>query len=216
MEFEKIDLRLRNPCNVIVSSPSCSGKTEYVTKLLENADKHFSSDLSKIIIVCAHRQKAYEKLENKYRCIFVSSVEDIEPHIETGACVLIDDQLNALENTQSANYLTSLFTVKSHHLKLTIIVLLQVLFSKLLRTCFLNTNYLLVGRWVKDVTSVQILARQFKPGYSKEVLKCYHDATCKPYSFFLFDYHILTPDKFRLRSSAFLDENLKIYMISDD
>ncbi|ODM88780.1 putative DNA polymerase [Orchesella cincta] len=89
--------------NKSVPAPSGSGKTEYATSLIEKSDFLFQSKFSKIIVVCAHYQEAYRKLQSKLKCVFVNSLEDIEKHLVPHACILVDDQLNALENPQTAS-----------------------------------------------------------------------------------------------------------------
>jgi len=212
MEYDNTSFHFKAPCSIILAGPSSCGKTSYTIKVLENSESLFEKPLTRVIIVCSHPQKAYKALQDKFECIFVSSLEEADQCLVPGSVLIVDDQLNSLETPKTSKLLTELFTVRSHHEDLVIFVLLQCLFSKYLRTCFINTTYLLVGKWVKDIYSVEVLARQFQPRKSKQVLECYEDATKLPYQFLLLDFHMLTPNKYRIRSSAFPDE-MKIYCL---
>jgi len=213
MDFDSFDAQLAHPSSIIISSPSGGGKSHLACNLLNNADKVFQEPISRIIFVCAHHQEIYKNLSKKYDCVYLDKLEECEPFLIENAILLVDDLLDVLDTPQGSKYITSFFTRRVHHSKVTCILLLQTLFSKHLRTCFVNTTYLFVERWIKNVSSVQVLARQFRPQKAKEVLKCYEDATKEPYSFLLMDFNVLTPDKFRIRSGVFPFENIKIYEI---
>jgi len=183
MDCEVIDLEVKNPCGIVVSSPSNSGKTHYIVKLLLKSDKLFANPISRVIVVCSHQQDIYKKLCDKFECFFVNTLEDCEPHLIPHAVLLIDDQLSSFENTRASNKLSDYFTRRFHHEQLTVILIVQCLYNKFLKTCFENTTYLIVGKWIKNTHSIQILARQFRPNNSRAVIDCYENATKDAYNF---------------------------------
>jgi len=201
------------PSATIISSPSGGGKSHLACNLLFHGNEVFEKPISRIIVVCKHMQDIYKKLEEKYECIFVESLEDCEQFLKPYCVLLVDDFMNILDTPKASIYITEFFTRRVHHEKINILLLLQCIFSKHLRTCFINCTYLFLGRWVKNLYSVQNFARQFKPTKSKEVLECYDEATKDPYNFLLFDFHVLTPDNYRLRSGVFPPETVKIYTV---
>jgi len=130
-----------------------------------------------------------------------------------GGCIAIfDDLMSSINET-----VTNCFTVFSHHLKVTVILLVQSLFleSKLYRTCSLNAHYIVLMKNSRDGASVSFLARQISPYHTKYITEAYMKATKTPYSYLLFDMRQETNDLVRLRSNIF-DAPIVIYVENDN
>jgi len=82
MDTEVINLQLAVPSSTIISSPSGGVKTYLAYNLLINGEQVFENPISRIIIVCKHIQEIYRKLQEKYECFFVDSLEDCENYLK--------------------------------------------------------------------------------------------------------------------------------------
>ena len=87
--------------------------------------------------------------------------------------------------------MTNLFTVQTHHLNLSCIFILQNLFyqNKHLRTMSLNSHYFILFRQSRDLSQINIIARQIFGKKSNDFLKVYEQIMVKPYSYLLINIH---------------------------
>lgn len=115
-----------------------------------------------------------------------------------GTMAIFDDLMDNINET-----VLNCFTVFSHHLKASIILLVQSLFleNKIYRICSLNSHYIVLMKNTRDVSSVSYLARQMSPYHTKYITEAYTHATKNPYSYLLFDLRQETNDMVRLRSN---------------
>jgi len=104
---------------------------------------------------------------------------------------------------------TDLFTKGSHHRYISVIYIVQNLFNKGKehRTISLNSHYIVVFKSPRDSSQIIHLAKQAYPTPPKIAQQAFADATSDPYGYLLFDFKQRTPEKFRLCSKIFLDEN---------
>ena len=74
--------------------------------------------------------------------------------------LIIDDLIQSIDES-----VTSIFTIYSHHLNVTCILLVQSLFlsSKEYRTIILNANYIILMKSVRNSSAVTQLAKQTHP-----------------------------------------------------
>ena len=125
-----------------------------------------------------------------------------------GTMVIIDDQMQNIDYN-----LVNIFTIYSHHLKVTCLLLTQSLFlsNKIYRVISLNSNYIVLMKNTRDSSSVSILAKQTHPFRTRFVTDAYLDATRIPYSYLLMDLRQETPEEIRLRGNIFSD-SISVYM----
>jgi len=97
--------------------------------------------------------------------------------------------------------ITQLFVRTVHHRRLCIVLIVQNLFEKYLRTLSLNAQYLVIYKSVRGQQQVQYLGKQL--GCTQFLSEIYRDATVNPYSYLLVDLHPLTPDALRFRTNLF-------------
>ena len=109
---------------------------------------------------------------------------------------------------QKVDYnLVNIFTIYSHHLNVTCLLLTQSLFlsNKIYRVLSLNTHYIVLMKNTRDSSSVSILAKQTHPFRTRFVTDAYLDATKEPFSYLVMDLRQETAEKIRLRSNIFSD-----------
>lgn len=212
--FDEIDLGIRGNFSLIISGVSNSGKTTKAIEFLLRAKEIAHTPFSKIIIFCNNYQKIYEKLREQYTVVFVDTIEKAEAEFINEAVLLIDDKLCEVETKGPLNtFVTELFCRKVHHDRINVIFLIQSLFSKNLRTIFNNTTYLLIGKFVKDRATIIHFGKQFCPHNPRYMQESYEFATSLPFGFLFVDLHVLSQDRYRLRSGVFpSDPTFEIYV----
>lgn len=212
--FDQIDLKINQNFSCILSGVSNCGKTFKAIEFLLRANEIVSQPISKVVIYCNNYQEIYEKLRTKYEIVFVNSVSEAEKNLEENCCLLIDDKLCELEKNGALNtFVTELFVRNVHHNKINVLLLLQSLFSKNLRTIFNNATYLLIGKFIKDRANIVHFGKQFCPHNPRYMQESYELATRNPFGFLFVDLNVLSNDKYRLRNSMFpSDANFEIYV----
>lgn len=210
-----MDTRLRHPFGAIVAGPTCCGKTQFVKRLLENANAMFDGTPQNIIWCYGMHQPAYEEMMATIPSIsFVEGLpynleESIDPSIRN--IVIIDDLMNEVSNDKR---LTNIFTKGCHHKNLSCIFILQNIFhqGKELRNISLNAHYMVLFKSPRDSSQTNHLAKQMFPGYVKYMQEAFNDATAKPHGYLLCDLKPDTLEDFRLRTNIFPDETQYAYV----
>ena len=147
-----------------------SGKTFFTKQLLQNSKSIFRPNAPTFVIL------VYETWQSSYDEIVADGLIDLHfrglpdieylkeifnQHKDSGGCLLIiDDLIQSIDES-----VTSIFTIYSHHLNVTCILLVQSLFlsSKEYRTISLNANYIILMKSVRNSSAVTQLAKQTHP-----------------------------------------------------
>ena len=200
----------KRPFSMILSGPSGSGKTSFVVKLLQNASKMIIPFPSRIIWHYSEMQAAYGSIKGVEFKQGPPSDEDIQTYKDS---LLIIDDLMA----ECANLSSNIFTKYSHHLKLSVIYILQNLFvqSKNQRSISLNAGHIVLLKNPRDFSQAVFLARQISPYNNNVVVEAFLDATQNPHSYLLFDFLQNTPETHRMRTEIFPGENDFVYVKKD-
>ena len=109
--------------------------------------------------------------------------------------------------------ITSLFTVRGHHLHATIVLITQNLFHKNMRETYISVHYLLLLDQPRDKSSYICIGRQSFPGnkfFTEAYVKCVAE---KPFGMLFVDLH--PKNKFLrtcVRSSIFPDSVTLLYV----
>lgn len=211
------DLTLKTPFTCIVASPSKSGKSTFVSKLLRNAKIYFSTPPSAVYYFYNSWSDTFDELRKSGAVTeFIKGLctrEWLDEHCTNtrNVTVVLDDQ--ALNITKEV---AELFSVQSHQYGVNCLLLAQNLFTKnkFFRDASLNATYIIVGKNPRDESSIRFLAQQMFPKKSKLLVDSYELATKRPYTFLLLDFSQTTPEIFRLRSNLFKDFNqpMSIYV----
>jgi len=200
MDGSVVDVRMFSPATVVIAGPTGSGKTVLLNDLIASSDTVAHEKPHEIIYCYSEWQKAYDTMRqtSPQPLRFVRGMIDLENGIPKDGrhrWLVIDDLMDELVGK---NPLDRLFTVLSHHLNLSIFLVVQNLFQKGMRTLSVNTHYFFLGKNPRDASSITNLAKQMAPGETKAFVDAYKEATKEPYSFLMVSARQETPDHLRL------------------
>ena len=208
-------MKLIHPSNIIISGPTGSGKTQFVSHLLKS--KNLDPFPSRILYLYSEWQHDYDNLleslpDVNFQRGFPDKLMDMFSANHTNLLIL-DDQMSKIGDTKE---LADLFTKGSHHRNLTIIYIVQNLFdkSKSMRTASLNAQYLVLFKSPRDKTVIQHLGNQMFPKKTKFLVEAFEDATQAPYGYLLVDLRQDTPEDMRIRTNIFPGEQETAYVPS--
>ena len=203
------DVKFEHPSNWLIGAQSQGGKTYFVYQLLKIADI-FKPDLPKIIYCYAEWQTLYEKMMIEINNItFMKGLPDIID-LENVVIVLDDLMSDVIENQSLLN----LFTVGSHHKKISTIFLTQNIYEKgkYARTISLNCHYMVLFKNLRDQSQVLHLSRQLYPGDTKFFQEVFKLATEEKYGHLILDLKQKSNNSLRLRSLDFSTGNIYVYI----
>ena len=210
MEGAGVDVRLRHPFTSIVSGPTMSGKTSWVSRLLTNLH-NIDTVIPDIVICYGEWQPAYEKM--KPLCRFVQGMidpDDLDPSVPH--LVIIDDLMDSQDRR-----IETFFTRIAHHRNCSVIYIVQNLFNqgKGHRTCSLNCQYLVIFKSPRDLSQIKVLEHQMFPGKKNFLVDSYNDATEKPYHYLFIDLKPDSPTHLRVRGRVLDEESQDVYLPKD-
>ena len=196
-------MQFQVPCSIIIGGPSQSGKTQFVYQLIKS--QLISPPVSKVIIFYAEWQPLYDLIHKEshipvefykgFQESVIETLTGLEPTL-----IIIDDLMDMIPKTPS---ITHLFTKTVHHRNLCVVLIVQNLFEKYLRTLSLNAQYIVVYKSVRGAQQIHYLGTQL--GCASFLSEIYRDATINPYSYLLIDLHPATPDQLRYRTNIFAE-----------
>lgn len=202
------DASIKHPSTIIIAGQSGSGKSYFTRQLLKNKISFTPTHPKRVVFVYKEWQPLYDKMKKeKMVDEFICGMPDDEEikkvmnkYKDVGSIMVFDDLMSDIGKT-----MTNCFTVYSHHLNCTVVLLIQSLFleSKSYKTCSLNAHYIVLMKNKRDGASVSYLARQISPYNTRYITEAYLHATQQPYSYLLFDLRQETHDKIRIRSNIF-------------
>ena len=166
------DIRWKHPSTIMIGGPSASGKTQLTSCILANKDYLFNPAPQKTILYFREWQQVYNTWrQSGFVDEFYNTLPDDEEFRErldangSGTIVVFDDF--SLKVEQNKDFFDNLFCINSHHLKITVILIVHNLFTKSLRTLSLNCHRFFLTQSLRDKGQLQTLARQAFPGKSE-------------------------------------------------
>lgn len=173
------------PFRMIVSAPSQSGKTTFVVKFLHHLPKWTGQDVRVLWCMAEENAAPNDLPQNSQLFYGIPNFDEIETEGKTIVVVLDDLQFEAGKDDSCA----TLFTRKSHHLGISVILVTQNPFfrSKYSRDMSLNANLLCVLPNKRDPSQFFHLCRQVYPKNPKALLDVYDEIMNEPYSHLLLD-----------------------------
>lgn len=182
----------------LLSGPTGSGKTSFIKQFLIERDELIDTYIEEVIYCLPETQNVDESIPytKLHRGIpDISLFNDLKPRI-----VILDDLLSSVD----AN-VVELFIRGSHHFNLSVIFIVQNLFSKNkgFRDISLNSHYIILMKNPREKQQINTLARQISPDNSRFICEAYKDATEKPYGYLVLDLHQETPEQHRVRTNIF-------------
>lgn len=199
------DYSFKHPFTCMIAGPTSCGKTVFVRQVLEYRQR-LLKDLppdARIIWAYGQWQETYSKPIVDCEVEYVDGLPDDESiAMNPPDLIIIDDLMNELGNNQR---LANMFTKGSHHLKMSIIFIVQNIFhqAKQMRNISLNCHYFVLMKNPRDKSQIHSLARQLYPNKMKFLIESYEDATKEPYSYLRIDLTPSTPERFRLTTKLF-------------
>jgi adenylate kinase family enzyme len=201
---------------MLVAGPTGSGKTVLVQKLIQFREEIYDVPPKKIYWCHGQDQPEMHAEMRKAGIVVMKGMpEHLAEEIEENSMLVIDDLMGELKDSE---HITDIFTRITHHRRVTCIFLSQNLFQQgaQTRTRSLNANYICLMKNPRDRSQIGHLARQIYPDNSKFLIKVYHDATEKPFSYLLLDFRQETSELLRLRTGILpTDERYIVYLKGD-
>ena len=190
----------RHPFTCLCVGPTCSGKTEYISKLIKHRNDVICPNVQRVIYSYKKYQPIFDTMSG------VEFVQGLNFQLDRSipTLLVIDDQMGDCNHK-----LTELFTVCAHHENCSIIFVSQVLFfqDKVYRTASQNAMYLILFRSPRCKSQIGHLARQMFSGKKAQELQlAFEDATSRPFSNMIIDLKPDTPDILRFKSNILPEE----------
>ena len=134
------------------------------------------------------------------------------PSNDQQTLLIIDDLMHEIGKD-----LASIFCVYSHHKCISVFFLNQNLFfrNKYIRDINLNTQYLILFKQRRDLSSIQALAKQIFPGQVANFLDIYKESTLEQFSYLLIELHSANTYRVLLRKNIFPGEIETVYIPSE-
>lgn len=196
-----MSLKFKHSATYLLSGPTGSGKTSFIKKFLQERERLVDTYIEEVIYCLPEgqivdREIPFTKLHRGVPDI--SMFKDLKPRI-----VILDDLLSSV-----GAEVVELFIRGSHHYNLSVMFVVQNLFSKNkgVRDISLNSHVIVLFSNPRDKQQIQTLARQISPENPRFISDAYTDATKKPYGYLVLDLHQLTPEEHRVRTNIFLNE----------
>ena len=205
---------LQAPFTMIVSGATCTGKTYFVSKLMENLSDLFGKEFDEIVISYGVFQPIYKTMTQQNSKIKLVDglpndiYESLSEH-EGNKLLIIDDQMLDLAADKR---LAKLFTVMRHRNLSTIFLVQNFYFrSQFMTTISRNAQYVVLFPNPRDKTVVATISRQMHPETPHFVADAFSQATSKKFGYLFIDLTAGCDDKLRLRSSIFPNEICEVY-----
>ena len=212
--FSRLDIQFHSPFCMIISGPSSSGKTTFLLRFLNEYKNLIHPEPPKSILYCYSEYHEHIKTMQAGGILVHQGVpnDNMLENLSKPALLILDDlMLNASEE-----YLTSLFTKKSHHKNISVIFMTQDLFQKKCKVARNNAQYIVLMRAPNAALQIRNLGIQLFPTEFEFFIDAYRQATANKYGYLVID---LSPESSalitQLRTNIFKEpdnEELTIFV----
>ena len=199
------------PFTMILGGPTGSGKTFFLMKILIFFRTMIQPNPKKITYYFSEWQSIFNEMKAIISFIeFKEGLPSIEAFDNENQLVILDDLMSETKDNED---ILALFTKKSHHRNISIILITQNIFCKgqCMRSMSLNSHYLVIFNNPRDRSQIKFLSRQINPSFPKYIEEAFLDATTsKPHGYILLDLKQKTPEELRLKTDIFPETNESI------
>ncbi len=194
-----------SPFTMIVTGPSRSGKSTFITNLIKNLDSLVDGEKIEQVIWCYKNENSIPKdLKSHPIVTFHKGVPTDLAEIAPNTLIVFDD----LMMDSFSKEITEIFTVLSHHNNISIILVLHNLFfqNKFTRNITLNTQYIVYFKNPRDLSSISHITRQLCPSNSRNLQTLFNEVTSEQFAYLIIDLVQDTPEILKYRSNIFNKE----------
>lgn len=216
-----IDIKLQVGSSLIVTGPSCSGKTQLVLRCLhpENQEAVFGQKVTKIFFIYSIWQPAYDKLkEQNPEVEFLDNFSQVPPDIREIHVVIFDDMFLKFQTDKKAKQeLLDIFFRLCHHKNMFTIALFQALHGHGLRNVFLNAHYQIIFPVKGDISAINYISRQMFPNLDSHFLQnALLDASKQRFGFIFIDRSPTADPIYFCRNFVYPIKDGKFYIASEN
>jgi len=202
--------KIETPFRMIIAGPSMSGKSVFISKLIKENEKQFEKPPREIYYCYRIWQTIYDKIKEEMPYVhFIQNFEILE-NLKSNSFVIFDNLATHME--KYSEKLLDLWTLESHHMNISVILVLHNLFqqTKSIRTISLNTNIFVLFRQARDQSSITTLGKQMFPGNARYLLDSYKMATDKPFGYLFINLN--SKDRNLMLTSNIFEKEAKVYL----
>lgn len=196
-----MSVKFKHSSTYLLSGPTGSGKTTFIKNFLREREHLIDTYIEEVIYCLPEGQLVDESIPytKLHRGVpDISMFSDLRPRI-----VILDDLLSSVDSN-----VVELFIRGSHHYNLSVMFVVQNLFSKNkgCREISLNSHVIVLFSNPRDKQQISVLARQISPENPRFITEAFTDATSRPFGYLVLDLHQLTPEEHRIRTNIFSSE----------
>lgn len=216
-------MKFDHPSSIILIGPTLSGKSSFISKLVQNIDQMFNEHIDKIIFCYNTYQNMYDKMQSNIdtnRIQFINGMIPMEQLNELGShlktLLIVDDLMMNVDMAQ----IEQLFTTGRHR-NLTIVFVVHNATYKgknsNLSTIKRNSSYIVLFKMPADVHNIRLIQSQMFPKSNNFLMAVYEKVLCgaEPYRHLVLDNRANSDHHARVYSRIFPDEDLEIFTSND-
>jgi hypothetical protein len=194
-----MSLAFKHPFTCILAGPTQSGKSTWTRKFINELDNLVTPKVEEVIYCLPKGQPFVKNFPPFVK--FHDGVPDMEKFRDCKRRLLILDDL--MSSTKQG--ISEIFIRQSHHYNISVIFIVQNLFSKNQghRDVSLNAHYIVLFKNPREKNQSSHLGRQTSPENPRFIQESFLDATKKEYGYLLFDLTQQTDDLHRFRTNIF-------------
>ena len=214
-ETKVLNGQLCHPFSMLVAGSSLSGKTSFVTNLIQNRESHIDQPIHRIYWCYGQYTKELQKLKStvgeKLKLIeglpdnLGDMVAENDSEIPLNSIIVLDDLVHEVSNSEQV---AKLFTQGVHHLNVSVICIIQDIFysgGKFRKTLLRYAHYLSVFKSTMDMSLIDLIGRKVMPRQQKLFAQLFDNATKEPFSYLFISGHPKSPPELRFRCNLFGD-----------
>jgi len=207
---------IQAPFTLILSGATGSGKTQWLLKFLRYNQRLIEPPPAQILYCYGEVNESVLELRQQQKELDLEvyhGVPDVDKikEKEKPLLLILDDLMLNMSN----NFLDLLFTRGSHNWNVSVVFVTQSLYGRNIRTARSNSHLLVLMRNPSGQLQIRTIGSQLFPGRLGYFMDAYNDATKEPFSYLVINMHPNTAEEHRLTSKIFPNEQMEIYLPTD-